>query len=56
MIAAVLHARFHAGQVRAGVRFGHGDGKDGLAADATWQIALALLLVAEALQIGSDDA
>ena len=55
MVALPLGGRANAGQVAAGVGFGHGDGQDDLAADALGQPASFLLLVAEFQQIRHDD-
>ena len=54
VISLVLGARLHAGKIGAGVRLGHRDRHDGLAADQAWQEALLLLLGAEVLQVGRD--
>ncbi len=51
VVAVVLGTRAHAGQVGAGLRLGHGDGKDRLAARGRRQQALALFLVADATDI-----
>ncbi len=56
MVTTIDRARLHAGEVRACVRFGHRDGQDALTGHALRQKAMALLRVAEMLEVGPDQA
>ncbi|MNF56321.1 hypothetical protein D3C84_378050 [compost metagenome] len=54
VVTLVLGTRLHSGQITSGIRFSHGDGKDGFAADRTRQVSVLLCGCRELVQVRAD--